>query len=1232
MTIQLDTAPGMTIFSCALPPMVAVLLFMSAFAFGDRSASNSATGNLYHQLAHTRLYVHAESFATALDHDANSAHLQDAAAAASYISSASPEEEQDLSDFMHHRTAYARRRTRLFTLQDSLSRPLGAANNDVQFYVGFTTRCDIRTLLALQKFSGQRVFAHVDERLYLVIGGRETAVRARKFPGVAWVQERDAETKLGGKLQHLLKTIDTVTSENSADGTAFTEIVSECWYDGCEGAAAAVKELCPEVYVHPTLVEAHCPAGAIHAASEKLSRHIAVDHVDVKSISAVANFGGRAIIGSGANASTPDASRVLSGINVSGSIIAVADTGIDMNNCFFYDDAVSMPPYNNSRVVQSYTVFPCEVCGRCCGSQSGANCSNATNACGDYIDQTAHGTHVVGTIAGAGPGNVTYGNGISSGAKIFFQDFEKLLNDSQCYAPGMCSRGISRPTDLFNLFSPAYQAGARVHSNSWGTVGNYQYNQESRATDSFTADNPTFIVLFAAGNSGLSGEMGNIEGTGSCKNCLTVGASQQSDALFRSMQPYVDDGYFCDMLGLRSGGCANPLNNVNRCCFVMSQLTMSLPCCANQTTCLNEGDCSIASGNIRSATNVAGYSGRGPTPDGRFKPDLVAPGDDILSAATPQQPVPGVFTPTSANHCVIPSQTRPRSEQEHFDSALRVAFGTSTSTPLMAGAVEKLRQYFVQGYYPTGRRHSGARFEPAEALVRAVVLASCRGVLYDPSWGVWSQRFPMSPGFFRHPMSISSSPNFFHGFGLPVLDQAVHMADSDNGYRMFFTNGTYTPSSTATAYTITCNSSLSIPLTVVLAWTDPPGSISSQKQLVNDLDLVVLAPDGNPSQIFGNMRALADQINTVERVITRCPAARAITAIVAPGDSLKSSSQKWYLVANGPVKSEITPTALPSYSRGRFQGPVTQSQPCTHDATIVTSLQFNRSAMWACSDPRSEWDCGMRRREFQVSLAQIVGVSSQAFRVLSNTSDPTAVTLILQCSAMINSWQNASSLSLKYVNATMLLESIRSVSFATFDADPILNAFDWSTLRITTTPPEVSITITSYTDSGCTNLSASSISSPNPLVINSRDCISGFFLPNVGQVFLRAISCGARAIFSYSLNPERCNTFLTGNEDVANCTSTPTPGTWIMYNCTSAPAPPPQSQPPVTSAAAPPPSPSQSLSASAVSTAVIVASTVGGAVGKFIMIVSVLHAIVYWAYLMCVNLTSSSSRCFGGHR
>ena len=55
---------------------------------------------------------------------------------------------------------------------------------------------------------------------------------------------------------------------------------------------------------------------------------------------------------------------------------------------------------------------------------------------------------------------------------------------------------------------------------------------------------------------------------------------------------------------------------------------------------------------------------------------------------------------------------------------------------------------------------------------------------------------------------------------------------------MFFTNGTYLPASPATAYTISCDPSANIALTLTLVWTDPPGNVNSQKQLVNDLDLI----------------------------------------------------------------------------------------------------------------------------------------------------------------------------------------------------------------------------------------------------------------------------------------------------------------------------------------------------------------------------------------------------------
>ena len=1090
------------------------------------------------QLAHTSLSIRASSFAAAGEPESNANHLRDAAAAAA---ASSPEEEQALSDHVFHKTKFALHGSHATASSASFSvRSLGAQQGDKQFFVRFSTRCDVRTLVALHKFTGHRVVAHVEGGLYVAIGGEAFAAKARRFPGVAWVQEREALSKVSSSLQQVLKLAGQPSgfakvkeqfapdSPSGADGV--TEVVAECWYDGCGAAAVAVRSVCRDVYVHPTVVEAHCSAGSLHAAVAVLSEHVAVDHVDVKPVAVASNFGGRAIIGTGPNASNPDASRVLSDIDVSGSLIGVADSGIDMNNCFFYDDAASSP-WNNSRVVQSYVVQPCEMCGRCCGSQSGPNCTNALNSCGNFIDQSGHGTHVCGTVAGAGPANVSYGNGVASGAKIFFQDMENFLRNDTCFSKLGCLGGLSVPTDLLNLFTPAFNAGARVHSNSWGASQvRGIYNIQSKAVDAFTSSNPTFLILFAAGNQGLVALTGTTAPPGTCKNCLSVGASQQSDALFRSMQPYVDDGVFCPLVPANRSlvtdpCCTNPLSCVNRCCNWTSPLNMSLACCASQTTCGYSGSCSVKSGNLRSATNMASFSSRGPTLDGRFKPDLVAPGEGILSAATPAQVIPGAFNFTSRNHCVVPSQTQARSYSDSFDKALDVKSGTSMATPLMAGAVEKIRQYFVQGYYPAGSRGTGTPFQPEEALLRAVVLASCVSVLSDAqSWGVWSQRLPTDKEFFRFPIPPAYSPNIFQGFGLPVLDQAVHMANSTNGYSMRFTSGTYSSNSSATAYSynITCQPAQAIPLTLALVWTDPPGSVNSQKQLVNDLDLIVLLPDSTPSQLFGNMRAFADQINTVERVVTQCPPAGFVTAIVALGDSLKTSSQAWYLVANGPVLN-ITAAPLPPYSSGRVAGPATQSQPCTFDVRITAAVKFKPSSSWSCVGLTGIWDCSVKRQAFVLSLAQVVGVAVQGVSVISSGS--TGISMTLQCSAMINTWQSANLVSLRYVTAMTLLNAILSVCNAASSAcevDPVLGAFDWSTFASVAPPAaRISISVTAYNNGNCTNMSSTFGMAPNPFVFTDQGCFPGpIVLTN--QLFLKALSCGTNVTFQLSPNDPSC--------------------------------------------------------------------------------------------------------------
>lgn len=78
-------------------------------------------------------------------------------------------------------------------------------------------------------------------------------------------------------------------------------------------------------------------------------------------------------------------------------------------------------------------------------------------------------------------------NGHGSAAKIAFFDLE----DSK-------TGYLTIPSDLADLFSPAYKAGARIHSNSWGGAYNV-YDDESIAIDDFLVNHDDFIVLFAAG-------------------------------------------------------------------------------------------------------------------------------------------------------------------------------------------------------------------------------------------------------------------------------------------------------------------------------------------------------------------------------------------------------------------------------------------------------------------------------------------------------------------------------------------------------------------------------------------------------------------------------------------------------------------------------------------------------------------------------------------------------------
>ena len=102
---------------------------------------------------------------------------------------------------------------------------------------------------------------------------------------------------------------------------------------------------------------------------------------------------------------------------------------------------------------------------------------------------------------------------------------------------------------------------------------------------------------------------------------------------------------------------------------------------------------------------------RGPTSDGRQKPDVLAPGHFILSAgALPKEvgecdPVLGTVEPGDSGGGLLSME------------------GTSMAAPALAGAAAIVRQYFNDGFYPSGERNDADKIEnPSAALIKGVIM------------------------------------------------------------------------------------------------------------------------------------------------------------------------------------------------------------------------------------------------------------------------------------------------------------------------------------------------------------------------------------------------------------------------------------------------------------------------------------------------------------------------------
>jgi hypothetical protein len=249
--------------------------------------------------------------------------------------------------------------------------------------------------------------------------------------------------------------------------------------------------------------------------------------------------------------------------------------------------------------------------------------------------------------------------------------------------------------------------------------------------------------------------------------------------------------------------------------------------------------------------NADGPGGRGPTSDGRRKPDVLAPGVSTFSAST------------SSSSCVFAPMT-----------------GTSMAAPAVAGGAALVREYFRKGFYPSGRPNSADAITPTGALLRAMMVSSAvdlTGVTGYPSAGEgWGRILLDDALFFRGDSRGLWIQDRRHEFGLATGE--VHT------YTLEILSDTF-------------------PLELTLAFNDVPGLLAAALPVVNDLDLELEGPRG---LFLGNVfdadlgESIAggapDPLNNVERIILAQPAIGAWTIRVR-GRDVPLGPQGYALVA-----------------------------------------------------------------------------------------------------------------------------------------------------------------------------------------------------------------------------------------------------------------------------------------------------------------------------------------------
>jgi hypothetical protein len=211
--------------------------------------------------------------------------------------------------------------------------------------------------------------------------------------------------------------------------------------------------------------------------------------------------------------------------------------------------------------------------------------------------------------------------------------------------------------------------------------------------------------------------------------------------------------------------------------------TITMEASSKNVIAVASGHSTLGSANI---SYIAFYSSKGPTYDGRVKPDIVSPGHQLLSAKS---------AGTNSQTCDTIQMTGKELYLLTVTYVINISIGTSMASPAAAGIAALVRQYFSDnsGRFWTAVCCSSYRscksFNPTGYFIKAILIHSAvRMTLYN--------------GGGAYDVPLGRPPDYMQGFGRVALYNVLPLKGVYTNFDLFVADAVNIPEDTSISFSV----------------------------------------------------------------------------------------------------------------------------------------------------------------------------------------------------------------------------------------------------------------------------------------------------------------------------------------------------------------------------------------------------------------------------------------------